>query len=208
MINERDYCIFSSTSNSRKVERIPVICNLIKEFWIKYRATVDRKAGFHSIIKILEAQASNDYRNGTGSAPDPFYWEEDRWYDKIIDLTEKADRYNQSLSLTSKDINDMAQVVRYFENYWKLHPALRLQQVFEAYNDLISAKLDNFEFTNVEFWKNVFVDEELKIATESLEYTKQSKKEFEEMGMSDYYDSYVTTREIFLNKLKKEYGIE
>jgi hypothetical protein len=28
------------------------------------------------------------------------------------------------------------------------------------------------------------------------------------MGMSDYYDSYVTTREIFLNKLKKEYGIE
>lgn len=221
LINERDYCIKNSFENPRDERRIPVICNLIKELWINYRKNT-YSIGFYYITNLLEIEGKKDEENG---APDPFYWEEDRWYDKLQDMIIHSKKFQNKNELSIEDIDDINKTIQYFENYWKLYSDFRLIQIIEIFDEVVEEKLRDSNFTNSDFWKTLLGEEQIKILNNSISHLKEQKESVEN-GTSDIFKGegnigteklkkiYLSQLENLIKKsqkkleeLKKEYGI-
>ena len=125
-MEEREICVRKDFSSVRNAKRIPIICNLINELWQRYRMS-DSTIGFYYITNLLEVEAQKD--------EDPFYWEEDKWYDKIQEMIKHSKNFKQNYDLTLKDIQEMSLIVSYFESYWLLHQDLRLKQILNIFDE-------------------------------------------------------------------------
>lgn len=211
--NERDLCIFKNITKQRNVERIPVICNQIKKLWIKLRSN-NEAAGFHYVTAYIQSIAYEQYNNG---GLDPFYWEEDRWYDFIDNLIDTKEDSGNSYLLVEQ-LNTMTQIIRYFENYWMLYPDLRLQQILNLFDELVGERAKH-EILSVDFWKNIMVPEQLKVLNNSIftlqDNIKRVQNEEEDFLAGVDKDKYtqILQTQIFQmeqrrESLAKEYGIK
>ena len=131
-MEEREICVRKNFSSIRDGRRIPIICNLIDELWQYYRA-YDKTIGFYYMTNLLEVEAQKD--------EDPFYWEEDKWYDKIQEMIERSKKFKKNFELTPNDIQEMSKIISYFESYWLLHQDLRLKQILNIFDELFEEKV-------------------------------------------------------------------
>ena len=100
----RELCVKKDFSTPRNPQRIPVICGLIRELWERYRL-YDSSVGFLKIIDIIQNFPSPD------NEEDKFYWEDDRWYDRIqyiIDDSKMLIQNNRYI----ENVMDMTEIVK------------------------------------------------------------------------------------------------
>lgn len=148
-MEDRDYCVRKDFSSIRNKERIGVICDLIKTLWVNYRA-YNIQIGLFYMTNLLEVEANKSFKE---DSYDPFYWEEDKWYDFIQDLIEKSKKFPQNyISYETKDITD---TMEYFAKYWLIYPDLRLKQFLNIFNDMFETRIRE-DALDSNFWKNLF----------------------------------------------------
>lgn len=221
-MKERDYCIKKDFSTPRDERRIPIICNLIKTLWIKYREN-NNLFGFYYITNLLEIEGKKDEKDG---ASDPFYWEDDEWYDKLQNMISKSEKFEKKNDLSINDLNNINQTIKCFENYWRLYSDFRLMQILEIFDEVVEEKLRDSNFTNFNFWISLLGEEQIRIMNHSLAHLKEQKQNVENgtddifvnkenKGTNKLKEIYLTQLEQLINKsqeklemLKKEYNIK
>lgn len=211
-MEERDVCVRKDFSSIREGKRIPIICNLINELWQRYRMS-DPTIGFYYITNLLEVEAKKT-NNG-----DPFYWEEDKWYDKIQDLIEHSKKFKKNFELTPNDIQEMSKIISYFESYWLLHQDLRLKQILNIFDELFEEKVRGYDVVGIGAWKYILIGEQCKILQDKITSLNNTKKEIIDgasslfnLGLvgSDVQDLkkiYVTKIDEEINSCKEKYEL-
>ena len=208
---KRDVCIRKNLMQQRDVRRIPIICEQLKRLWVRYRRD-NEATGFYTIICMLQSISYEQYELKYGI--DPFFWEEDRWYDFIDNLIETKEGLSNPY-LSMEQLNDMGKIVKFFEDFWMLFPDLRLWQVFDFLEDAVGEQL-KFEILSVDFWKAVLGTHTIKVLETNLSDLKRrinsvgSEKSLIPMDTKTLFDllNVEKTRiELKLNSLRKEYGI-
>lgn len=151
-MEEREICVRKDFSSIRNKERIKIICDLIKKLWINYRA-YNEKIGFFYITNLLEIEADKCFKK---DSYDPFYWEEDKWYDLIQELIKNSEKFpNNFMSYETKDITN---TINYFTEYWLIYPDFRLKQLLNIFNDLFEIKIRE-DILDENFWKKLIIPE-------------------------------------------------
>lgn len=211
-MEERDVCVRKDFSSIREGKRIPIICNLINELWQRYRMS-DPTIGFYYITNLLEVEAKKA-NNG-----DPFYWEEDKWYDKIQDLIEHSKNFKKNYELPPEDIKEMSLIVSYFEGYWFMYQDLRLQQLLNIFDELFEEKIRGWEVLGIGDWNYILIGEQCKILQDKITSLNNTKKEIIDgasslfnLGLvgSDVQDLkkiYVTKIDEEINSCKEKYEL-
>lgn len=167
-MEEREICVRKNFSSIRDGRRIPIICNLIDELWQYYRV-YDKTIGFYYMTNLLEVEAQKD--------EDPFYWEEDKWYDKIQEMIEHSKKFKKNFELTPNDIQEMSKIISYFESYWLLHQDLRLKQVLNIFDELFEEKVRGYDVVGIGAWKYILIGEQCKILQDKIKSLNNTKKE-------------------------------
>lgn len=220
---DRKLCIKKDFHTPRDERRIPIICNAIYELWTKYREN-NPKIGFFYITNLLEVESDRDHKGGDS---DPFYWEDEKWYDKIYDLIDNASDFKFNRENTSKENAEMSQILKYFQNYWLLYSDLRLKQIINIFDDMFQEKIREYETTNLDFWKGIFIPEQISSLENSIKHLEETKQEISSgadsllnnglrgENVKDLENIYVTKLNKLIEKsqkrldeLKKEYEIE
>lgn len=192
-MEEREICVRKDFSSVRNGKRIPIICNLINELWQRYKIS-DSTIGFYYITNLLEVEAQKD--------EDPFYWEEDKWYDKIQEMIKHSKNFKKNYELTPKDIQEMSSIVSYFESYWLLHQDLRLKQILNIFDELFEEKVRGYDVVGIGAWKYILIGEQCKILQNKIESLNNTKKEITD-GASSLFNLGLVGNDI--QDLKKIY---
>ena len=199
-MEKREICVRKDFSSIRNAKRIPIICNLIHELWQRYRMS-DSTIGFYYITNLLEVEAQKD--------EDPFYWEEDKWYDKIQEMIKHSKNFKQNYDLTSKDIKEMSLIVSYFESYWLLHQDLRLKQILNIFDELFEEKVRGYDVVGTGAWKYILIGEQCKILQDKIKSLNNTKKEITD-GASSLFNlglvgnNIQDLKRIYITKIDKE----
>lgn len=185
----RDCCIRKDFSSPRNGKRIYVICNLIYELWVKYRQH-NPTIGFYYITNAIELEGSKD--------GDPFYWEEDKWYDKIKEMIKKVEELQQNYELSWKDYIEMKSTISHFCDYWKLYPDLRLKQILNCFDELVETRIRENDILDKTKWDKIFIKEQIDVLQNKLvRYNKLLK----EPELSGFYTEQIQQ---CLEDIKKE----
>ena len=202
MNKDRELCVRKDFSSMREGKRIPVICNLINELWQGYRIS-DPTIGFYYITNLLEVEAKN------ANDGEPFYWEEDKWYDKIQDLIEHSKKFKKNYELPPEDIKEMSLIVSYLEGYWFIYQDLRLQQLLNIFDELFEEKIRGWEVLGVGDWNYILIGEQLNILQNKIQHLEITKQEIES-GAKTLFETGLVGEDIkdlkgiYLNKINDE----
>lgn len=154
-MSDRDYCIRRDFSSMRDIKRIDVICGLVKQLWINFRAN-DNKTGFFYITNLLELEADKRFKQ---DSYDPFYWEEDKWYDFMQELITSSKKLKQNFPL--EETQEIKNTVEYFRRYWLIYPDFRFKQFLNVFDDLFEVRIREDILTD-KFWKQLIAPEVVK----------------------------------------------
>lgn len=194
MESPRDLCIRKDIMNTRDIKRIPVIIDLIYNLWEKYRIS-NISIGFFYITNLLEIEASKD--------GDPFYWEEDKWYDLISNEIKKTEKFVKNYEISNKDKKEMKDILNSFANYWKHYQDLRFQQIVNMFDEDFEEYIREYEgVCDSKFYQHFFssrIRHKLEHQLRSLEHSKEEIAS----GANQLFDIGLVGEDI--NPLKEKY---
>lgn len=201
-MNERDFCVRKDYVNHRDERRIDVICNKMLKLWEQLRLN-NSSVGFVGLIEYIEGVANNKYEDP--NCTDPFYWEEDRWYDELDEMISNTKQTKQD-NILDRSL-EMMDTMNYFKMYWNLYGDFRLYQVIYSFKESFEQKIRDIDVFDNIFWKSFFVKEIINSLTSSLESIQKAKKNLPESTFAELYDELEATTKKKLEEVRKEYLI-
>lgn len=147
----RELCVRKDYTTIRRIERIPVICDMIEELWFKSRIK-NKNVGFYYILTsiIIESQKKRK------SLGDMFYWEEDIWYDIIEEMIEKEEEKESLYDISTSEFAKAHDVLYNFSKFWEKHQDLRFYQLVVLFDDIFQEHIRRFYPFDMTFWDDFF----------------------------------------------------
>lgn len=210
--NDRELCIKKDFGTPRNIKRIPVICNLIREYWER-RILNDSSIGFLKIIDSIEEPVYKDFFSE--KCCDPFYLEDDQWYDILMKLIEESKKLKHNNPLEHS--MDIKEIVKCFEDYWLLHPDYRLQQIFNVFIEALQKDMAMFDTFDSKVWRKFFMEKRIEQLENGIKTGKRIMTDIENGDVFTFFPKEVHKRYMdnltfsiqekqnTLNALKEEY---
>lgn len=148
-IEFKELCKRKNFFESRNPNRISAICDEIESLWNEKRKC-NKNTGFYFVINliILEGRDTN--------SGDIFYWEEDKWYDLIKNMTKNVEPTMKKFQITTREKELAHNVMFKFEEFWRKNSDLRFFQIVLLLDDMLQEYIRLFFPFDVEFWDKFF----------------------------------------------------
>ena len=202
-MKERDLCVRKNFRGSRDKRRIDVICNKMLELWENLKP-YNPSIGFFGLTSIILEYANKKFQDP--NCIDPFYWEEDKWYDELdLMIVEAKDLDKDIASDNSLDVEDMKKTMGHFKSYWYLFNDFRLYQVLDKFDNSFKQRVKESEIFDGAFWKRFFGVEIIDSLVGSLESVQRAKINLPDNTFNDLYKELEIVTKQKLEEARKEY---
>ena len=146
---DREKCIRKNFLKRRELERIPVICELIKEFWKQYNLKMNENINMYKIFVEIKTK---ELEEGRITNNDSFYWEEDRWFDFFFEKIDENIIEYCNVDLAPDVLKDIEDSVNAFEQLWEKYVDLRFNQILNVFFEIVYKEIGGY---NAEHWKDI-----------------------------------------------------
>lgn len=206
MDGKRQLCVKEYFSQPRKLERIPVICDLIEELWERYRLN-NLSINFFQLLDLIDLSARGKEN------VDTFYWEDDKWYDFLQGLIGSSKKLEQNNLL--ENVMDMQEITNCFKEYWVMYPDYRFKQILDVFNITIDKDKKMLENIDSIIWRKFFMEKRMDILQgqiemgtkklEELTLWKKNKNILVDDNLLDISKQFIKIKQKELDNLKEEY---